>query len=54
VEEGSQVQLRQGPFREDVDSLITMAQEVAYWRWYLCNLRSVLESAHDMRKVRPL
>ena len=53
-EEGSQVQLRQGPFREDVDSLITMAQEVAYWRWYLCNLRSVLESSHDMRKVRPL
>ncbi len=54
MEEGCRVELRQGPFREDVDSLITMAEEVAYWRWYLCNLRSVLESSHDMRKVRPL
>jgi len=37
-----------------VDSLITMAEEAANWRWQLCNLRSVLESSYDMRKVRPL
>ena len=54
VEQGSRVQIRQGPFNEDVDSLITMAEEAASWRWQLCNLRSVLESSHDMRKVRPL
>ncbi len=54
VEQGSKVLLRQGPFKEDVDSLITMAEEASNWRWQLCNLRSVLESSHDMRRVRPL
>ena len=54
VEQGCKVLLRQGPFMEDVDSLITMAEEASNWRWQLCNLRSVLESSHDMRKVRPL
>ena len=54
VEEGCRVELRQGPFTENVDSLITMAEEAASWRWQLCNLRSVLESSHDMRKVRPM
>jgi uncharacterized protein YndB with AHSA1/START domain len=54
VEEGSKVILRQGPFFEDVESLMTMASEAETWRWHLCNLRSVLEVALDMRKVRPL
>lgn len=54
VEEGSKVQLRQGPFPEDAESLIAMADEAASWRWQLCNLRSTLEAKHDMRKVRPL
>jgi uncharacterized protein YndB with AHSA1/START domain len=51
---GSRVILRQGPFREDADSLIAMADGAESWRWYLCNLRSVLETRHDMRAVRPL
>jgi uncharacterized protein YndB with AHSA1/START domain len=54
VELGSKVQMRQGPFKEDVDSLIAMADEAESWRWQLCNLRSVLEAKNDMRKVRPL
>jgi uncharacterized protein YndB with AHSA1/START domain len=54
VEEGSRVRLRQGPFGEDVESLISLAEEAASWRWHLCNLRSTLEAKHDMRKVRPL
>ncbi len=54
VEEGAKVQLRQGPFGEDIDSLIALADEAASWRWQLCNLRSTLEAKHDMRKVRPL
>ncbi len=54
VEQGSKVRLEQGPFREDVESLIAMAEEAESWRWQLCNLRSVLEVRHDMRKVRPL
>ncbi|HRP64254.1 MAG TPA: SRPBCC domain-containing protein [Phycisphaerales bacterium] len=54
VEEGSRVQLRQGPFMRDTESLIAMAEEAASWRWHLCNLRSTLEVKHDMRKVRPL
>jgi uncharacterized protein YndB with AHSA1/START domain len=54
VERGSRVILRQGPFREDADSMISMADGAESWRWYLCNLRSVLESRHDMRAVRPL
>lgn len=54
VEQGSKVVMRQGPFKSDVDSLIAMAEEAESWRWYLSNLRSVLEAKHDMRKVRPL
>jgi len=54
VEEGSRVVMRQGPFKEDVESLLWMAEEIESWRWYLCNLRAVLESKHDMRKLRPL
>jgi uncharacterized protein YndB with AHSA1/START domain len=54
VEEGSRVTLRQGPFPEDADSLLAMAEEAESWRWQLCNLRSVLEAAVDMRKHRPL
>ena len=54
VEEGCRIVLRQGPFKEDVDSLMAMAEEAETWRWQLCNLRSVLEVSLDMRKVRPL
>jgi uncharacterized protein YndB with AHSA1/START domain len=54
VEEGSLVTLRQGPFKDDPESLITMATEAETWRWYLCNLRTTLEARHDMRKVKPL
>lgn len=54
VEEGSRIELRQGPFHDDVESLIEMAEEAQSWRWRLCNLRSVLEVALDMRKHRPL
>jgi uncharacterized protein YndB with AHSA1/START domain len=53
-EQGSRVIMRQGPFKEDVDSLMAMAEEAESWRWHLCNLRSVLEARHDMRAVRPL
>jgi len=54
VEGGARVILRQGPFKEDADSLIAMADGAESWRWYLCNLRSVLEMRHDMRALRPL
>ncbi len=54
VESGSRVILRQGPFRDDPETLIAMADGAESWRWYLCNLRSVLETRHDMRSVRPL
>jgi uncharacterized protein YndB with AHSA1/START domain len=54
VEQGSKVVMRQGPFKDDVDSLVAMAEEAESWRWYLSNLRSVLEAKHDMRNVRPL
>ena len=54
VEQGAKVTLRQGPFHEDVDSMMVMAAEVEAWRWHLCNLRTSLEAKHDMRKVRPL
>ncbi|MCH8343418.1 MAG: SRPBCC domain-containing protein [Planctomycetes bacterium] len=53
-EQGSQIQLRQGPFRSDAESLLVLAQEAVSWRWHLCNLRCVLEVGHDMRAVRPL
>lgn len=54
VEHGSRLILREGPFAEDADTLIAMADAAESWRWYLCNLRSVLETKHDMRSVRPL
>ncbi len=54
LENGCRVSLRQGPFLEDVESLVAMAEEAENWRWQLCNLRSVLEVSLDMRKVRPL
>jgi hypothetical protein len=54
VEEGSKVTLRQGPFPENVESLMAMADEAESWRWQLCNLRSVLEASVDMRRHRPL
>ncbi len=54
VEEGSRVELRQGPFKEDAESLLAMAEEAESWRWQLCNLRSVLEVSLDMRTHRPL
>jgi uncharacterized protein YndB with AHSA1/START domain len=54
VEEGAIVRFRQGPFANDEDSLIAMAEEATSWQWRLCNLRSTLEAKLDMRKVRPL
>lgn len=51
---GARVILRHGPFAEDPDALLFMADSAESWRWYLCNLRSVLEAKHDMRAVRPL
>jgi len=51
---GARVILRHGPFAEDTDNLLFMADSAESWRWYLCNLRSVLEAKHDMRAVRPL
>ncbi len=49
VEQGSTVTLRQGPFKEDVESLVVMAEEAESWRWQLCNLRAALVVKHDMR-----
>jgi len=54
LHDGTIVHLRQGPFAEDPETLIAMAEEAASWRWQLCNLRSVLEVHHDMRRSRPL
>ncbi|MHC4217518.1 MAG: SRPBCC family protein [Planctomycetota bacterium] len=54
VEQGCMVTLRQGPFPDDVECLLAMADEAESWRWQLCNLRSVLEASVDMRKHRPL
>ena len=54
VEQGAKVTLRQGPFGDERDALLCMADEAQTWRWHLCNLRSVLEARHDMRAVRPL
>jgi hypothetical protein len=51
---GARVILRHGPFAEDTDNLLFMADSAESWRWYLCNLRSVLEAKHDMRAIRPL
>jgi uncharacterized protein YndB with AHSA1/START domain len=54
VEKGSVEIMRQGPFKDDPDSLMALAEEAESWRWQLCNLRGVLEAKHDMRTVRPL
>ncbi|UCD73949.1 MAG: SRPBCC domain-containing protein [Phycisphaerales bacterium] len=54
VEQGSRVVMRQGPFREETESLLAMADEALTWQWLVCNLRVVLEASHDMRAVRPL
>jgi uncharacterized protein YndB with AHSA1/START domain len=54
VEQGSIVEFRQGPFFNDEESLIALADEAVSWRWRLCNLRTSLEARHDMRLVRPL
>ena len=51
---GARVILRHGPFADNSEALIFMADSDESWRWYLCNLRSVLEQKHDMRAVRPL
>ncbi len=55
VEEGSKVTLSEGPFDPaQTEMMIAMAEEAESWRWQLCNLRTVLEVKHDMRRVRPL
>lgn len=54
VEQGCRIELRQGPFEESIETLLLMGHEIESWRWQLCNLRSVLETSNDMRKVRPL
>lgn len=52
---GARVIVRHGPFRITAgDALLTVADSAESWRWYLCNLRSVLEAKHDMRAIRPL
>ena len=51
---GARVILRHGPFADDTEALLVMAHSAERWRWYLCNLRSVLEAKHDMRAIRPL
>lgn len=53
-EKGARVRVRQGPFKDDRESLIAMAAEAAHWQWHICNLRSVHEARHDMRSHRPL
>ncbi|MEM7228293.1 MAG: SRPBCC domain-containing protein [Planctomycetota bacterium] len=54
VEDGCKVTFRQGPFRDDRDALLTLGNEASTWRWHMCNMRSVFEARHDMRKVRPI
>jgi uncharacterized protein YndB with AHSA1/START domain len=54
VEQGAHVTLRQGPFKDELDALMIMADEAQMWRWYLCNMRSSFEAKLDMRKVKPL
>ena len=51
---GARVIVRHGPFPDDADTMLTVADSAESWRWYLCNLRSVLETKHDMRAIRPL
>ena len=54
LDAGAKVILRQGPFAESTESLLGLAQEAETWRWYLCNMRSVVEAKFDMRAIRPL
>ncbi|MSR17874.1 MAG: SRPBCC domain-containing protein [Phycisphaerales bacterium] len=54
VERGAQVVMRMGPFGDDPNTLIAMADDLESWRWYLCNLRTVLDARVDMRAIRPL
>jgi len=54
VESGSRVIHRHGPFRNEPDHLVDLANDAESWRWYLCNLRTVLEARVDLRAVRPL
>ena len=54
LDRGSKVTFRQGPYREDIDSMKAMASEASSWMWYICNLRSLSEAKLDMRKHRPL
>ncbi|MBX3355190.1 MAG: SRPBCC domain-containing protein [Phycisphaeraceae bacterium] len=54
VEQGARVIHRHGPFRNDTEHLIELANDAESWRWYMCNLRTVLEARVDMRHERPL
>ncbi len=54
LEQGALVELRQGPFSDDRETLLIMADQATVWRWHLCNLRTVLEAGYDMRAIRPL
>ncbi len=54
VEQGSRVIHRHGPFRNDPDQILDAANDAESWRWYMCNLRTVLEARVDLRAVRPL
>ncbi len=54
---GARVILRHGPFVStdgDIEAILPVADSAESWRWYLCNLRSVLEAKLDMRSIRPL
>jgi len=54
VEDGARVIHRHGPFRNDSEHLLELANDAESWRWYMCNLRTVLEARVDMRAERPL
>ncbi|MFO0894703.1 MAG: SRPBCC domain-containing protein [Phycisphaerales bacterium] len=54
VEEGSRVIHRHGPFTADMEGALLAANDAESWRWYLCNLKAVLEAKVDMRRERPL
>lgn len=54
VESGTRVIHRHGPFPHDTEHLVDLANDAESWRWYLCNLRTVLEARVDMRRERPL
>jgi uncharacterized protein YndB with AHSA1/START domain len=53
-EEGARVIHRHGPFLDNSDMILVAANDAESWRWYMCNLRTVLEAKVDMRKERPL